>query len=246
MGRLKLRSRHRLLCGDSTKAEDVARLMDGEKADLCFTSPPYALGSSVALSGNRTMSERGNAYEGHEDTPEGWPDLMAGWWDAFDGVATCSVVNVQPLAGNKRDLMRWIADRSDRLVDIAIWNKIAGEPQMASGVLTSIFEFLVKQAPPPGTFQAAIDRLPGARSKKLDGMRRVLGIVIETDRDQVIKLLRRDELALVLKEEHAEALETDEAARGLAQQVVSILGLEKNRKHAHKQARQPRSTGWYL
>ena len=135
--------RHRLLCGDSTKVDDVARLINGEKVDLCFTSPPYALGSSVALSGNRTMSERGNAYEGHEDTPEGWPDLMAGWWDAFDGVATCSVVNVQPLAGNKRDVMRWIGDRSDRLVDVAIWNKVNGAPQMASGVLTSIFEFLL-------------------------------------------------------------------------------------------------------
>jgi len=33
---------HRLLCGDATIADDVARLMDGEEADICFTSPPYA------------------------------------------------------------------------------------------------------------------------------------------------------------------------------------------------------------
>ena len=36
-----VQARHRLLCGDSTKSGDVARVMGGEKAGLCFTSPPY-------------------------------------------------------------------------------------------------------------------------------------------------------------------------------------------------------------
>ena len=33
--------RHRLVCGDSTKAETFARLMDGLKANLVITAPPY-------------------------------------------------------------------------------------------------------------------------------------------------------------------------------------------------------------
>lgn len=33
---------HRLMCGDSTSIDAVEKLMDGQKAELCFTSPPYA------------------------------------------------------------------------------------------------------------------------------------------------------------------------------------------------------------
>ena len=41
-GELWLLGKHRLLCADSTKPEDVKLLMDGKKANVCITDPPYA------------------------------------------------------------------------------------------------------------------------------------------------------------------------------------------------------------
>lgn len=56
--------KHRLLCGDSTNIDDVERLMDGKKADMVFTDPPYNVASeskNFAADVSKAMSELSNS-----------------------------------------------------------------------------------------------------------------------------------------------------------------------------------------
>jgi DNA modification methylase len=54
-GDVWLLGRHRLMCGDSTSIDAVDKLMDGQKADLIHTDPPYGIGygGSMALGQER-------------------------------------------------------------------------------------------------------------------------------------------------------------------------------------------------
>ena len=50
--------RHRLMCGDSTSITDVEKLMNGNKADMVFTDPPYG----IDYSGGRSQVVRDKEY----------------------------------------------------------------------------------------------------------------------------------------------------------------------------------------
>ena len=133
---------HRVMCGDSTDAGDVALLMDGKKADLCFTSPPYNLGKSVALR-NGQRSGASTAYSSFSDSDVSeWSRIMAEFMKNALQFAHVQAVNVQMLSGNKVDLIKWANDYSNHLVDCLVWVKSNPPPALAPKVCTSAFEFI--------------------------------------------------------------------------------------------------------
>lgn len=80
-GDLWLLGRHRLLCGDSTKAETYERLMDGKKANLVVTDPPYNVNFTAGKEKERLIKND------HRPDKDFYSFLLAAFKNTYEALA---------------------------------------------------------------------------------------------------------------------------------------------------------------
>jgi DNA modification methylase len=91
---------HRVLCGDSTNPDDVARLMGERRAQLVFTDPPYAVG----YRGSRFGNDR--SHEISQDGERHWDDLTV---DDYKCLLAGSLGNAHVHSDDSAALYLWFA-----------------------------------------------------------------------------------------------------------------------------------------
>lgn len=130
---------HRLMCGDSTSVSDIDSLMDGEKASVSFTSPPYNIGKNAKLNDRK----KDNKYIGYDDDNGNYKELLYSSTKIQIANSQYAFINIQMLAGNKDIFLEYLNDFKDYMCDIGIWYKDNVAPAMAHRVMNSSFEFVL-------------------------------------------------------------------------------------------------------
>lgn len=132
---------HRLICGDATNIEHVERLMDGARADVCFTSPPYNAGS-LDIASDKGTGKKYNSFDDNK-TEDEYRDFLFGNLACMFAVADEVFYNIGLVEKNKRVIIDVMHQYREQFKDIIYWKKCRCPPHIVPGVINNLVEFIL-------------------------------------------------------------------------------------------------------
>lgn len=149
-GDVWLLGKHRLMCGDSTSIDAVEKLMAGQKAQFCFTSPPYNSAAKFDSIHSKAKRCGGKGFyaDGYSDdrSSDEYIQFNADIISAMEAVAADDFTCCHNINYNKNSPSEYIdiiaaAKRSIPLVETIVWEK-AMAVSLQGDNLTRIYEFI--------------------------------------------------------------------------------------------------------
>jgi len=141
LGDVWVMGNHRLMCGDSTSIDAIAKLMDGKKANICFTSPPYNAGS-LNVKGQSGTGKKYNSFDDNQTETEFF-DFLTSNMSCLMAVSDEVFYNIGLVQDNKRTIFKLVNEFGDTFKDVIYWKKKTVAPHIQKGVINNLVEFIL-------------------------------------------------------------------------------------------------------